>query len=387
MSRTVWILSLVSLFADVASEMLYPVVPLYLRDLGFSLFLIGLLEGVVECTAGITKGYFGKLSDETGRRLPYIRGGYLLSALSKPLMVVFAWPLWVFGARTMDRLGKGMRTAARDAMLSAAANPENRARVFGFHRGMDTAGAVAGPLIALLFLHFLPGDYKLLFYWAFLPGIVAVTLLFLLKETRSPSSTLGRKGFFSFFGYWKKAPRGYRKLVTGLLFFALFNSSDVFLLLKTREVTGSDTLTIGAYIFYNAIFAIFSFPMGALADKKGYRPVMVLGLVLFAIVYGGFAFANSTPVLFILFFLYGIFAAATDGLAKAWISRFAPKTDTGTAIGLFTSGQSLASLVASSTAGLLWSLGGSSLPFLISALAAFITAFYFYFKKIAGPLD
>lgn len=386
MSRTVWILSLVSLFADVASEMLYPVVPLYLRDLGFSLFLIGLLEGVAECTAGITKGYFGKISDETGRRLPYIRGGYLLSALSKPLMVVFAWPLWVFGARTVDRLGKGMRTAARDAMLSAAASPENRARVFGFHRGMDTAGAVAGPLIALLFLHFLPGDYRPLFYWAFLPGLVAVALLFLLKETRSPSSTLGRKGFFSFFGYWKKADPGYRKLVAGLLFFALFNSSDVFLLLKTREVTGSDTLTIGAYIFYNAIFALFSFPMGALADKKGYRPVMVLGLILFAVVYSGFALSNSTPVLLFLFFLYGIFAAATDGLAKAWISRFAPKKDTGTAIGLFTSGQSLASLVASSTAGLLWGLGGSPLPFLISALAAFITAIYFYFKKIAGPI-
>lgn len=386
MSRTVWILSLVSLFADVASEMLYPVVPLYLRDLGFSLFLIGLLEGVAECTAGITKGYFGKISDETGRRLPYIRGGYLLSALSKPLMVVFAWPLWVFGARTVDRLGKGMRTAARDAMLSAAASPENRARVFGFHRGMDTAGAVAGPLIALLFLHFLPGDYRPLFYWAFLPGLVAVALLFLLKETRSPSSTLERKGFFSFFGYWKKADPGYRKLVAGLLFFALFNSSDVFLLLKTREVTGSDTLTIGAYIFYNAIFALFSFPMGALADKKGYRPVMVLGLILFAVVYSGFALSNSTPVLLFLFFLYGIFAAATDGLAKAWISRFAPKKDTGTAIGLFTSGQSLASLVASSTAGLLWGLGGSPLPFLISALAAFIAAIYFYFKKIAGPI-
>ncbi len=385
MPRTVWILSLVSLFADMASEMLYPITPLYLREVGFSLFLIGLLEGVAEFTAGISKGYFGKKSDETGWRLPYIRSGYFLSALSKPLMAVFTWPLWIFGARTLDRLGKGLRTAARDSMLSTASTPANRARVFGFHRGMDTAGAVAGPLIALLFLHFLPGQYRSLFYWALIPGLVSVALLFLLREKQTPSSTLKKKGFFSYFSYWKLASPGYRKLTAGLLFFTLFNSSDVFLLLKTRELTGSDSTTISAYIFYNAVFALFAYPMGRWADKKGYRPVMVTGLLLFAIVYAGFASTPSTVLVFVLFFVYGLFAAATDGLAKAWISHFAPVSDTGTAIGFFTSGQSIAGFCASSLAGLLWSLGGSQLPFLVSALAASFTAAYFFFRKIDTP--
>ena len=151
-SRTVWILSLVSLFTDVASEMLYPVMPIYLKEIGFSILLIGILEGVAEATAGLSKSYFGKLSDVSGKRLPFVRLGYLLSALSKPMMAVFTFPWWIFFSRTLDRLGKGLRTAARDAMLSDEATPETKGRVFGLHRAMDTVGAVIGPAAALGFL-------------------------------------------------------------------------------------------------------------------------------------------------------------------------------------------------------------------------------------------
>ncbi len=140
-NRTVWILSLVSLFADMASEMLYPIFPLYLKELGFSIFLIGVLEGLAELVAGLSKGYFGKLSDEKGLRLPFVKSGYFFSALSKPMMAVLTLPVWIFFARTIDRLGKGLRTAARDALLSQNATPETKARVFSFHRGMDTLGA------------------------------------------------------------------------------------------------------------------------------------------------------------------------------------------------------------------------------------------------------
>src|SRR6476646_7963055 len=134
LTRTVWILSLVSLFTDVASEMLYPVMPMFLREIGFSMLLIGILEGVAEAIAGLSKSYFGKLSDLSGRRVPFVRLGYLLSALSKPMMAVFIYPLWIFSARTLDRLGKGIRTGARDALLSGEATPETKGRVFGFHR-------------------------------------------------------------------------------------------------------------------------------------------------------------------------------------------------------------------------------------------------------------
>src|SRR6478736_3969717 len=146
-TRTIWILSIVSLLTDVASEMLYPIMPIYLRSIGFSMVLIGILEGVAEATAGLSKGYFGKLSDQLGRRTPFVRLGYSLSAISKPLLAFFINVWWVFFARTIDRLGKGIRTGARDALLSDESSPENKAKVFGFHRSMDTFGAVLGPLV------------------------------------------------------------------------------------------------------------------------------------------------------------------------------------------------------------------------------------------------
>src|SRR5882724_131599 len=183
-TRTVLILSFVSLFADIASEMLYPVIPVYLKEIGFSFFWIGLLEGVVNFTAGISKGYFGKLSDEKGTRLPFVKLGYLFSAISKPLMATFAYPVWIFFVRTLDRLGKGVRTAARDALLSQEATKETKARVFGFHRGMDTVGATIGPIIALLFLYFRPHQYKTIFYLAFIPGVISVLLVFWVKEKK-----------------------------------------------------------------------------------------------------------------------------------------------------------------------------------------------------------
>ena len=352
-TKTVVILSVVSLLADVASEMLYPVIPVYLKEIGFSVFLIGILEGVVNFTAGISKGYFGKMSDEKGVRLPFVKLGYLLSALSKPLMAVFVYPLWIFFVRTIDRLGKGVRTAARDALLSQEATPATKARVFGFHRGMDTVGAAIGPVLALLFLFFYPGDYKTLFYLAFIPGMLSILFIFFLKEKKQPVSTLGKGNFFSFFNYWKIANPDFRKVVPGLLLFALFNSSDIFLLLITKETIGentltilgvtfnSDTITIGAYIFYNLIYAAASYPMGILADKIGFKKIILFGFILFSIVYGGFAFNPSIGLIFILFSIYGIYAAATEGVIKAWITNLSHGENTATAIGFYTSCESV----------------------------------------------
>ncbi|TAL50633.1 MAG: MFS transporter, partial [Chitinophagaceae bacterium] len=189
-NRTVLILSIVSLLADIASEMLYPVIPVYLKEIGFTVVWIGMLEGIASFTAGISKGYFGKLSDEKGVRLPFVKLGYFLSALSKPLMATFTYPLWIFFVRTIDRLGKGVRTAARDALLSQQGTKETKGRVFGFHRAMDTVGAAIGPTLALLFLFFYPGQYTTIFYLAFIPGILSVLLIFFLNEKKQPVSTL-----------------------------------------------------------------------------------------------------------------------------------------------------------------------------------------------------
>jgi MFS family permease len=379
-TKTVMILSLVSLFADIASELLYPVIPVYLEQIGFSVAWIGVLEGVANFTAGISKGYFGKLSDEKGARLPFVKLGYLFSAVSKPMMAMFVYPAWIFFARTLDRLGKGVRTAARDALLSQEASKETKGRVFGFHRSMDTTGATIGPALALLFLYFYPGQYTTIFYLAFIPGIISVLLVFLLREKTRPVSTLGRGNFFSFFKYYRIATPAYKQLIAGLLLFALFNSSDIFLLLRTKQITGDDTTTIAAYVFYNLVFAIASYPAGALADKLSFKKVFLAGLLLFAVVYGGFAVTRSTYMVFFLFFIYGVYAAATEGIAKAWITNIAHSKNTATAIGFYTSCESICTLIASVVAGMIWTGLGSTYTFFITSLVSFCVLIYFVLR-------
>jgi MFS family permease len=368
----------VSLFTDTASEMLYPVLPIYLKSIGFSIVLIGVLEGFAEATAGLSKGYFGKLSDHSGKRVPFVRFGYALSAISKPMMAVFIYPLWIFFARTIDRLGKGVRTGPRDAILSNQATTETKGKVFGFHRSMDTLGAVIGPAFALGYLYYYPENYKTLFFIAFLPGILAVIVSFYLKETNHKEpKTKERISLFSFLNYWKESPALYRKLVIGLLFFALINSSDVFLLLKAKQAGLDDTMVIGLYIFYNLIYAIFAFPMGIIADRIGLKPILITGLILFAIVYFGMA-ANTNIYFFLgLFFLYGIYAASTEGVSKAWISNISDKKDTATAIGTFSGLQSICALLASSFTGLIWFEYGPATTFTITGIATIAAIIYF----------
>jgi MFS family permease len=377
-SRTVWILSLISLFTDTASEMLYPIMPIYLKTIGFSIVLIGILEGVAEATAGISKGYFGKLSDTTGRRAPFVQIGYTLSAISKPMMALFVYPLWIFFARTIDRFGKGIRTGARDAILSDEATSATKGKVFGFHRSMDTLGAVIGPSLALVYLYFNPQDYKTLFYIAFFPGLLAILSTFYLKDKKKPDiQPKVSTPFFSFLKYWKASPTAYRKLVIGLLVFTLFNSSDVFLLLKAKQSGMDDTMVIGAYIFYNIIYALFAFPVGILADRVGLKKIFIIGLVLFAAVYFGMAVNTNLYFFFGLFFLYGVYASATEGISKAWISNITNKKDTATAIGTYTGLQSICTMLASSLTGLIWFQYGATAAFVATASVTVFVIVYF----------
>ena len=376
-TRTVWILSFVSLFTDIASEMLYPVMPVYLKSIGFSALFIGILEGFAEATAGFSKGYFGNLSDRSRKRIPFIRAGYFLSSVSKPMLAAFTIPLWVFLSRALDRLGKGIRTSARDAILSSESTAETKGRVFGLHRAMDTAGAMIGPAFALIFLIFFPDNFKSLFLIAFIPGIFAISLTFLMKEkVLNIEPNIKGTRFFSFLSYWKIASPDYRKLVIGLLLFSLINSSDIFLLLMIKQIGYSNTEVISAYIFYNFIYAIASYPVGIIADRLGLKNIFISGLFIFALVYGGMAFQPSLPVIFILFLFYGIYASATESVSKAWISNIAEKNDTATAIGFYTGLSSLFTLLASIIAGWLWSSFFPSLTFIVSAASSVLIAFY-----------
>lgn len=378
-TKTVWILSVVSLLTDTASEMLYPIMPIYLKTIGFSIVLIGVLEGFAEATAGLSKGYFGKLSDISRKRVPFVQIGYAFSAISKPMMAIFIFPLWIFFARTIDRFGKGIRTGARDAILSDEATPETKGKIFGFHRSMDTFGAVLGPALALLYLYFYPEDYKTLFFIAFIPGLFAVLASFYLKDKRViKDQTKVSTPFFSFLKYWKVSPQAYRKLVFGLLIFTIFNSSDVFLILKAKQAGIDDTLVIGIYIFYNLVYALFAFPIGMLADKVGLKTVFMIGLAFFAAVYFGMAVNTNLYFFFGLFFLYGIYASATEGISKAWISNITDKKDTATAIGTFSGLQSICTMLASSLTGLIWFNFGATAAFLTTATATLFIMIYFF---------
>ncbi len=379
-------MSLVSLFTDMASEMLYPIMPLYLQQIGYTAVFIGILEGFAEAIAGLSKSFFGKLSDRSGKRLPFVQLGYGLSAISKPMLAFFIHPIWIFSSRTIDRLGKGIRTGARDALLSDEATPATKATVFGFHRSLDTLGAVLGPSIALIYLYFYPNQYKMLFLLAFIPGVAATFFTLLIKEKPHILATVEKKkqvSFFAFSDYWKNSTASYKKLLIGLLLFALVNSSDVFLLLKMKENGISDMVIIGLYIFYNLVYALCAYPLGRLADKWGLKKIFITGLFLFALVYTGFSFAKEIWVYIILLVLYGIYAAATEGIAKAWISNITSKTETATAIGTFSGFQSIAALFASSMGGLVWFYFGSVATFATAAVVTIAVIIYLQFSNIS----
>ena len=387
LTRTVWLLGLVSLFTDMASEMLYPIMPLYLESIGFTVMGIGILEGIAEATAGLSKGYFGKLSDYRARKVPFIQLGYLLSALSKPLMALWTAPIWVLGARTTDRLGKGIRTGARDALLAAEATPGTRARIFGFHRGMDTLGAAIGPLLALLFLWRYPEHYRALFLLALFPGLAAVGFTLLLRERSSAETSRAQgkgepPGFFSFLRYIPESSLGYRRLLWGLLAFALVNSSDLFLLLMLKSRGISDSMLIGFYIFYNLVYALAAFPAGSLADRWGVKPAFITGLLIFAAVYGGMALAGDWWQFGFLFLLYGLYAALTEGVAKAWIANLAPAGERATAIGAYEGLRSVATLLASSVAGLVWYQFSPAVLFGGTAVLVLAIVLYFRWKVL-----
>jgi len=291
-------------------------------------------------------------------------------------MAIFTWPLWVFSARTLDRLGKGIRTGARDALLSDEATSQTKGTVFGFHRAMDTLGAATGPLLALLFLYFFPESYRTLFFLAFIPGLLSVFATFLLSEQKRNMVRKEKVSFLSFLGYLPRSTSEYKKLLVGLLAFALFNSSDVFLLLMLKYNGLSDSEMIITYIFYNLVYALFAYPAGILADKMGLKKMLMVGMIIFSSTYFGMGLMRGNAMMYLIFFFYGTYAACTEGISKAWISNVCDKNDTATAIGAYEGLRSIATILASSIAGLIWFYVSPAATFLVTAIAVLFIIIY-----------
>ncbi len=371
--RQVWLLGFVSFFNDIASEMLYPILPIFLTQiLGAPVAIVGLIEGIAEGSASIFKGIFGRLSDKLGIRKSFVVAGYSSSAISKIIIALSGtWPLVLLG-RTVDRFGKGLRTGARDAMLLDASNENNRGLVFGLHRAMDSAGAVFGPLIAVLLLH--SGyDIRFVLWIAAIPALGSIFLFLLIKEKHRVPQASTTVFNFSFDGFTGK----FQFLLAGLFIFSLGNSSDAFLILKAKNL-GMSLITVTlAYVVYNAVYSLLSVPAGQVSDRLGAKKVMLLGIMIYILVYLGFAFTTNSLAIWPLFAIYGGYIALTDGISKALASDFIAKEKAAGAYGTMQMLMGIATFFASLIGGLLWSSIGSSATFLFAALCALVSIIFF----------
>jgi MFS family permease len=375
---SVYILGAVSFFNDVASEMLYPVMPIFLTQvLGAPVAVVGLIEGVAEGSAAVFKTVFGRWSDRLGKRKPFVFSGYSASAVSK-IIIAFS-NLWgvVFVGRVIDKFGKGLRTGARDALLLDASNEKNRGLVFGFHRAMDSAGAVVGPLIALLLLQLFNNNIRTILYIAVVPSLVGVMLVSFVRETKKPAKKVRAVSLpkLSF----KTLPRELKIFLIAYGLFAFGNSSDSFLILRSKNLGLSLSLVVLAYVVYNVVYSLSSTPAGILSDKTSPKRVFVAGLIIYVLVYTGFAFNKSTAGIWVLFAVYGLYIALTDGVSKALIGQYISQEEAGGIYGLLQTITGIGILLASVIGGILWTVIGPWATFAFGAGFAIMALLVFLF--------
>ena len=373
--QTVFILGVVSLLTDVSSEMIYPLLPLFLATtLGAGAAFIGLIEGVAESTASLLKLFSGWWSDRLGRRKAIVVGGYTLSACARPLVALAGTGWHVLAVRFTDRVGKGLRTAPRDALIAAAAPPESWGRAFGFHRAMDHAGAVVGPLIAFALLSTVVHDLRTVFALAAIPGLLAVGILIARVADAPPAAREAagppRLSLTPF------SPR-FRAVLAVIALFTLGNSSDAFLLLKAHAVgVGAASIPL-LWIVLHLSKALSSTPAGALSDRIGRPRLILAGWLVYAGVYGGFAVADHAWQIWALFVVYGLFFGLTEGVEKAYIADLAPPDLRGTAYGLYHAAVGLTALPASLLMGLVWEHVSPAAAFTVGAALALASAVLF----------
>lgn len=375
LSRTVKVLGLVSLFTDASTEMIYPLLPLFLTSvLGAGVVFLGVIEGIAEGTASILKGFSGYISDRLQKRKALILTGYGLSAITKPFFAASTAVWEVLVIRFVDRVGKGIRTAPRDALISETTDPQIRGKAYGFHRAMDTLGAAIGPAIAFLMMWLLQGQgnnaYRWVFLASFVPGVIAVSLIvFALRdkpfhgEARFPGLKLS--GF----------SRHYKMLLVVVAVFTLGNSSDAFLLLRAQNLGMKAYLIPLLWMVFNLVYSVTSTPGGMLSDRIGRKKTLLLGFALYALIYVGFGLARDLVFIWLLFAAYGVFYGLTSGCLSAYVADLAPDQMKGTAFGVFHMTDGISKLCASVTFGVIWAssaTGGPTAAFIFGGSMALI---------------
>lgn len=374
-TRNIILLGLISCFADISSEMVYPLIPLYLTAaFGATPVLVGLIEGIAESIASLLKVFSGYISDRFQHKKAIAFSGYATGLLYK-IALIFATS-WngILSARVIDRFGKGIRTAPRDVMVSESADQNNMGKSFGIHKMLDMAGSAIGILLSFILLKKIgsnPESYKMIFAISILPIVIALLLFFFVHEKKEKRQPMQREYF------WKNISQLDHNLKLYLVIaflFTLGNSSNSFLLLRAYDIGFDSSTTILLYFIYNLTASLFAIPCGKLSDKIGRKHLLVGGYLTFSLVYFGFAFCTSKPLMILIFVVYGIYTAMTAGAERAFIAEIAPTKLKGTMLGLHSTLVGIALLPASVIAGFLWDKIGVFAPFMFGGILSLIAA-------------
>jgi MFS family permease len=366
LSRNIFLLAFSSLFADISTEMLVPILPIFLtQTLNASGSVVGLVEGVAGATQNITQGFSGSLSDKLQRRKSIALLGYLLAAIGKPLMG--AASLWqgVLAGRFIDRFGSGTRSAPRDALIACSVDEANRGRAFGLEGAGDNAGAFLGPLLALWLLVVCHLQVRSIFYLAVIPGLLAFMMVLFVHER--PSKPRARSKISIGPG---RFPRAYWKYLLATAVFGIGNSSNAFLILETKDIGASMTATIVIYAAFNLVAALISYPAGFLSDRFGRRNLLVLAIAIFLITYVGFAMTRNAAFIGVLFVFYGLYQGILRAVGKSLASDYVAASLHASAIGWYSTTIGLSGMVASLVAGRLWDQVGHASVFIFGAVFA-----------------
>jgi len=370
------VLGITSFLTDISSEMVYPLLPVYLvTQLGASPAILGLIEGVAESVASLLKVFSGYFSDKIKFRKPFTILGYAGSTIGKFFLYISTSWGYVLVGRIVDRVGKGIRTAPRDALIAESAQENKRGAAFGLHRAMDTVGAAGGVVIAYFLITRYKGDFKNVFLFSLIPAFLGVLFLFFVREKRSTAQASREKLEFK----WSALDKKLKIFLIFTFIFTLGNSSNQFLLLRAKNLGSPLPTVILLYLFYNITYALSAYPAARISDKIGRKKLLVAGYLFYGLVYLGFALVHSSMHLWFLFGLYGLYIGFTEGVEKAFVSDIAPGELRATAIGLHATLVGIGLLPASLLAGLLWKYLGASAPFYFGGVMGITASVGFWF--------
>lgn len=374
-STNVLILGVVSLLTDMSSEMIYPVLPLFLSAIGATGLIIGLIEGAAETTASLLKVASGWYSDRFDRRKPFILGGYGASTAVKPALIVASAPWQVLGIRITERIGKGIRSAPRDALIADSTTPDRMGKAFGFHKAMDSTGAVLGPICALIILAYAASmeeleAYRLIFIFATLPAFAAVVVALAVREKDAARKTVVRR----FAKDMRSLDRKFWLVIAVIMTFYIGEISYAFFILRSGEAGFSDTTTIMLYVLFNIVFVVVAIPSGSLSDRIGRKPVIVTSFMLFALTSAVMASADTLLLLAVGFALFGVYKGSSEGVLKAYVVDLVPKDLRGSALGAFHTAVGLVMLPGGIIAGLLWDSVGPWATFAYGGVMALVAS-------------